>query len=227
MNYSKAARKPARRIRFKGLTVLGVVVGAALVAAGTSALGVLPGRTGPALFAFGLPGSADQGRANDVVPGQRSHQAALGEADGVVPDNVTVFDDKIPAVAKLNPELLGALRRAAAGAAELGITFFVSSGWRSPTYQELLLREAISEYGSAAEAARWVATANTSAHVAGDAIDIQNAAAASWLAQHGAGFGLCQVYANESWHFELRLEAAHQGCPPMYADPTEDPRMRQ
>ena len=38
---------------------------------------------------------------------------SVGEADGIVPNGVTVFDDTIPAVAKLNPDLLRALRRAA------------------------------------------------------------------------------------------------------------------
>ncbi|ALE07632.1 peptidase M15 [Arthrobacter sp. ERGS1:01] len=152
---------------------------------------------------------------------------ATGPADGVVPDGTTVFDDGVPAVAKLNPALLGALRSAATDAAGSGVTFYVSSGWRSPKYQEKLLHEAVSDYGSEAEAARWVATAETSAHVAGDAVDVGGADAASWLARHGAGYGLCQVYANESWHYELRPEAARKGCPPMYADPTADPRMRQ
>jgi len=42
----------------------------------------------------------------------------------------------------------------------------------SPEYQNQLLREAVVKYGSDEEAARWVATADTSAHVMGDAVDI-------------------------------------------------------
>jgi zinc D-Ala-D-Ala carboxypeptidase len=38
---------------------------------------------------------------------------------------------------------------------------------------------------------------------------------------------LCQIYSNEPWHYELRPEAIDHGCPPMYADPTQDPRMQQ
>jgi hypothetical protein len=72
-----------------------------------------------------------------------------------------------------------------------------------------------------------VATPKTSAHVSGDAIDIGPTDAASWLAQHGAGYGLCRVYANEAWHYELRPDAATQGCPPLYADATQDPRMQR
>lgn len=43
-----------------------------------------------------------------------------GEADGVVPDGVTVFDAAIPAVANLDPDLLKALRPAATAAADDG-----------------------------------------------------------------------------------------------------------
>jgi hypothetical protein len=72
-----------------------------------------------------------------------------------------------------------------------------------------------------------VATAETSAHVSGDAVDIGPADATVWLSRHGAEYGLCQIYRNEPWHYELRPEAIEHGCPPMYADPTHDPRMRQ
>jgi hypothetical protein len=148
---------------------------------------------------------------------------ARGEAAGAVPDGTTVFDDGVPGVAKLDPALLGALRRAAGDAA---IELHVDSGWRSAAYQRRLLREAIAKYGSHAEAARWVATPETSAHVSGDAVDVGPAAAAAWLSAHGAAYGLCQIYGNEPWHYELRAGAADRGCPPMYPDPTYDPRLR-
>jgi zinc D-Ala-D-Ala carboxypeptidase len=51
--------------------------------------------------------------------------------------------------------------------------------------------------------------------------------ATAWLSEHGAEYGLCQIYGNERWHYELRPEAVGQGCPAMYADPTHDPRMQQ
>ena len=140
---------------------------------------------------------------------------------------MTVFDDGIPGVANLDPALLGAVRRAATDAADDGVEFFVDSGWRSPEYQEQLLREAVSKYGSEEEAARWVATPNTSAHVSGDAVDIGPFDATAWLSEHGAKYGLCQIYNNEPWHYELRRDAIDHGCPPMYADPTRDPRMHQ
>jgi hypothetical protein len=155
------------------------------------------------------------------------HDVALGKADGAVPDGTTVFDDEIRGVAKLDSDLLDALRQAASDAADDGVEFNVDSGWRSPEYQDQLLREAIAEYGSKAEAARWVATAETSPHVSGDAVDIGPSDATAWLSEHGAVYGLCQIYGNEPWHYELRPEAVDHGCPAMYADPTHDPRMRQ
>ncbi|HVW42154.1 MAG TPA: M15 family metallopeptidase [Amycolatopsis sp.] len=149
------------------------------------------------------------------------------EAHGAVPDGVTVFDDEIPAVANLDPDLLAALRKAATDAANDGVEFLVNGGWRSPQYQERLRREAVTKYGSEREAARWVTTPDTSAHVSGHAVDIGPADARAWLSAHGAGYGLCQIYRNEPWHYELRPDAIEHGCPPMYADPTRDPRMRQ
>jgi LAS superfamily LD-carboxypeptidase LdcB len=143
-----------------------------------------------------------------------------------VPDGTTVFDDTIPGVARLNPALLAALRRAATAAANDGVRLTVTSGWRSPTYQEQLLREAISQYGSAQEAARWVGTPTASAHVSGDAVDVGPADAMAWLSKYGATYGLCRIYGNEPWHFELRPEAIGHACPPLYADPTHDPRMQ-
>jgi hypothetical protein len=63
--------------------------------------------------------------------------------------------------------------------------------------------------------------------VSGDAADIGPSAAAEWLSAHGAGYGLCQIYGNEAWHYELRVDAVGRGCPRTYADPTHDPRMQQ
>ena len=159
-------------------------------------------------------------------PPRSENRGALDET-GRVADGVTVFDDGVPALANLDPALLEALQRAATDAGGDGIGFIVNSGWRSPEYQDQLLREAISEYGSHEEAARWVATAATSPHVSGDAVDIGFDDATAWLSEHGAVYGLCQIYDNEPWHYELRPEAIEHGCPATYADPTRDPRMQQ
>jgi zinc D-Ala-D-Ala carboxypeptidase len=184
-----------------------------------------------------LPASSSSTASPTVVPrsepprapgeARSGHRGRLGEADGAVPDGTTVFDDEVPGVANLDPALLGALREAATDAADDGVELFVDSGWRSPEYQERLLHEAILKYGSEQEAARWVAAPNTSEHVSGDAVDIGPADAAQWLSAHGAAYGLCRIYGNEPWHYELRPEAIDDSCPPVYADPTHDPRMQQ
>ncbi len=131
-----------------------------------------------------------------------------------------------PAVANLDSALLDALRRAETDAAADGVEFKINTGWRSWERQARLLEDAVLEYGSETEAARWVATPETSPHVSGGAVDMGSDAAA-WLSGHGAEYGLCQIYGNEPWHFELRPEASAQGCPRMYPDPTYDPRMQQ
>jgi zinc D-Ala-D-Ala carboxypeptidase len=198
---------------------------AALVVLGATLLGLVgyqsltASSAGTSPITLGLFGQhADESALRDA-------DGPLGKADGVVPDDVTVFDDAYPAVANLDPALAAALRRAATDAD--GIHFFVNSGWRSARYQEALLDEAVAEYGSRAEAARWVATPATSAHVSGDAVDIGHGDAARWLDDHGAAYGLCRIYANEPWHYELRPDAADDGCPRMYADAAHDPRMQQ
>jgi D-alanyl-D-alanine carboxypeptidase len=219
VTYGKRARTTTRpsRIRRIRVAVLLVVIAAICVALGYQSQ-ASPSST--AASPIDVLRSEHRGLRSE-------HHGTRGEADGAVPDGATVFDDEIPGVANLDPGLLGALRQAAADAAGDGVEFFVDSGWRSPEYQNQLLREAVSEYGSKGEAARWVATAETSAHVAGEAVDIGPFDATAWLSEHGAEYGLCQVYRNEPWHYELRPEAIDHGCPPMYADPTHDPRMQQ
>ena len=201
---------------------------AALVALGAATLGVLNSHSASTSSSSATPPATAQPIAHrpPSSPPQVPESPA-GEADGVVPAGATVFDDGIAAVSKLDPDLLRALREAAKTAAGDGVTFYVNSGWRSARYQEQLLREAIAKYGSEKAAERWVATPDTSAHVSGDAVDIGRSNAASWLSRYGAAYGLCQIYRNEAWHYELRPEAMSQGCPAMYDDPTDDPRMQQ
>jgi LAS superfamily LD-carboxypeptidase LdcB len=158
--------------------------------------------------------------------GAAADEGTTAGSDGGLPEGATVFDERYQGIAGLDPALLDALRRAATDARDEGIEFSVTSGWRSREYQDRLLRHAIAEYGSEQEAARWVATADTSAHVSGDAVDLGPYDATSWLSEHGARYGLCQIYANEPWHYELRTDAVARGCPRLYTDPTEDPRLR-
>jgi hypothetical protein len=174
-----------------------------------------------------LPASSSRPAASRVPVRRTDHPAALGETDGVVPDGTTVFDDQIPGVGNLDLALRAALRKAATDAARDEVDIFVTSGWRSRAYQVQLFRDAVSKYGSTAKAARWVATPGTSAHESGKAVDIGAFDAMAWLAQHGAAYGLCQTYHNEPWHYELRPAAVRDGCPPPYADPTDDSAVSQ
>jgi D-alanyl-D-alanine carboxypeptidase len=219
VTHSEPARTTTRRIRIRRIRVACLLV---VIAAIAAALG----------YQSLASSSSTVVSPIDVLRGEHrglriDHRGAPGEAESDVPDGATVFDDESPGVANLDPDLLGALRQAATDAADDGVEFVVDSGWRSPEDQNQLFREAISKYGSEEEAARWVATAETSAHVSGDAVDIGPSDATAWLSEHGAEYGLCQIYSNEPWHYELRSEATDHGCPAMYADPTHDPRMQQ
>jgi hypothetical protein len=222
---SAPARTPIRRVP-RGLFACLLVV----IAAGAATLGYqsLASSSSTATSPIDLLRSGNRGAPALPIDGLPSeHRGTLGEADGTVPVGAMVFADDLPAVANLDPALLRALRRAATDAGGDGVEVYVSSGWRSRKYQEQLFGEAVSKYGSRAEAARWVAAPGTSAHEAGDAVDVGHSDAAAWLSQHGARYGLCLVYANEPWHYELRPQAVNHGCPPPYADPTHDPRMQQ
>ena len=217
-------RSRSRRIRAAGLVAVIAAIGAALVYVLPDSLSTTA-ITPKGVASHELRAALGEQPGPPGVRGGLPQGGALGEADGAVPDGTTVFADGVPGVANLDPGLLAALRQAANDASGDGVKFIVDSGWRSADYQERLLQEAVSKYGSEEEAARWVATPNTSPHVSGDAVDI-GSDGADWLSEHGAAYGLCQIYANEPWHYELRPEAADQGCPGMYADPTH-PRMEQ
>ncbi|GAA3646672.1 hypothetical protein GCM10022237_02680 [Nocardioides ginsengisoli] len=115
------------------------------------------------------------------------------------------------------PALMAAYRAAARDAGSDGVRLRITSGRRTRAEQQRLLDEAIEKYGSRAEAARWVASPDTSAHVRGDALDIGPTDGALWLDEHGAAYGLCQVYANEIWHFEL-LTTPGGTCPALLPD---------
>lgn len=223
MHDSASLSEPARRTRtivLVCLAILGVAIAAFVVQ-----------RPPVASAPSSSPAEVGQSTGTQAAPDEPAGivpDGVVDEADGFIPDGaaVAVFDDEVPAVGRLDPDLLDALHRTATDAAADGVELRVNSGWRSPEYQQQMLQDAVVEYGSQEEAARWVATVETSAHVSGDAVDIGPFVAAAWLSEHGAAHGLCQTYANEPWHFELRPEAVDGRCPRMYADPTEDPRMQ-
>ncbi len=154
---------------------------------------------------------------------------APGESDGIIIEGnrPSVFDADHPAIGKLDGAILEAVQRAMSDASDQGVELFITAGWRSAALQDKLFQDAVAKYGSEDDAARWVATADTSMHVSGQAVDFGPMTSVDWLAGNGWRYGLCQVYANETWHFESRPDAVEHGCPELYADPTEDPRMRR
>lgn len=135
-------------------------------------------------------------------------------ADGTV---LTPFDVQNAAVGRLDPELLSAIQNAATAAKTDGITMTITSGWRSPAFQQRLLDQAVQTYGSLAAARRFVQTPQMSKHVTGEAVDVGGVGADQWLIANGSRFGLCRIYANELWHFELATDT--QGhCPSLLPD---------
>jgi hypothetical protein len=209
-----------RRIVLGVIALLGAVILAFAVQQSLAAASTSVAEETAATEIASPPGPPQDDVAGSVI--------APSEADGVIRDGdqPTVFDTGRVAIGNLDPALLEALQRAAHDAAADGLEFRVNSGWRSAALQERMLQDAVIQYGSEAEAARWVATPETSAHVSGEAVDLGPLPVLDWLAQRGSDYGLCQTYANEPWHWELRADAATDGCPDMYTDPTDDPRMQ-
>jgi len=138
-------------------------------------------------------------------------------ASGHIPDTALLDEVDLPAIARLDPGLLSAIKDAAAAAAAEGIVLELTSGWRSREYQQWLLEEAIATYGSEEIARRFVATPERSSHVTGEAVDVGGIDAQSWLIERGAQWGLCQIYANERWHFEIATDPGGV-CPELLPD---------
>jgi zinc D-Ala-D-Ala carboxypeptidase len=139
------------------------------------------------------------------------------DTSGASPPVPRVVATATPSAKGLDPALQRALTRATAAAERDGITVRVTSGRRTKRYQQQLLDEAIVRYGSKRIARQYVNTPERSTHVKGLAVDIGPTDAAYWMIQHGAEFGLCQIYANEVWHFE-RVTKPGGTCPPLKAN---------
>ena len=143
-------------------------------------------------------------------------QAATDTYSGWIPDGQTLspFDVSNPALAQLDPRLLNAVQDAARAATAQGVDLRITSGWRSKGFQQRLFDDAVGKYGSVDVARQFVASPDVSKHVVGQAVDVAPIDADKWLIGNGAQLGLCQIYANEVWHFELAVD--QQGnCPPL------------
>jgi hypothetical protein len=184
-----------------GVRVYGVVV-VGVVAVGV-ALGVLA-PSGPLESRISL---VDHTVAMD--PPADPGDGSLADGDALTP-----FDVQDPAVGRLDPALLSAIQHAATAASVDGIAMTITSGWRSPEFQQRLLDNAAQTYGSLARAREYVQTPEMSKHVIGQAVDVGGVGADQWLIANGSRFGLCRIYANELWHFELATDAMGN-CPPL------------
>ncbi|MEV5201374.1 M15 family metallopeptidase [Streptomyces sp. NPDC053720] len=212
-NPAKSRSATAAR-RLSGRTVAGA--GAVLVVALAAAWG-LTTRSEPAAHAdVTTDRSPGSGAATAEVTPEGADEGGTPEGadEGGTPDGrqLTPFDTRYPAIARLDKRLLKAVQQAARDARDDGIEFRVTSGWRSREHQQRLLDEGIQKYGSAEKARQFVNTPEKSTHVSGKAVDIGPTDADDWLIRNGSDYGLCQVYNNEMWHFEL-LTGPGGTCP--------------
>ena len=200
-------QKARRQLGLGGIALVAIVSSLAVVAI---ACGVLAYLSLPKSDAVTLP------------PIEIDAPAALvGEEDGVIPDmSGFTVDSEVPAIAKLNPDLRAALAAATSAAAEDDQPIYINSGWRSMRYQQQLFDEAVTTYASEEIARQFVAPPDLSAHTTGNAVDIEPLDAQLWLQEHGYEFGLCQIFANERWHYELATSPGGT-CPDMLADASE------
>lgn len=131
--------------------------------------------------------------------------AATDTIGGYLPDGRTIspFDVSNPVIAWLDPPLLTAIQNAARDARDDGVDVQITSGWRTKGFQQRLFDDAVRAYGNVDIAQQFVASPDTSRHVVGKAVDVGPVEADTWLIRNGSRFGLCQIYANEIWHFEL------------------------
>jgi hypothetical protein len=199
------------------------VSGSVVTALGLSAvlLGCAPADHSPA------PGTVDSVAAQPLAIGDAAAGASAADdgafsigaggvdtTGGSIPDGqlVSPFDVANPVVGLLDPALRTAVQQATTAAASDGVDIRLTSGWRSRGFQKRLFDEAVTTYGSADVASQFVASPDVSMHVLGKAVDVGPVVADDWMIRNGPRFGLCQIYANEIWHFELALDAGGN-CP--------------
>ncbi|MTJ63391.1 M15 family metallopeptidase [Nocardia seriolae] len=142
----------------------------------------------------------------------------------VLPQDLSINGEGIPtaqAIAAgtdgLDPLLAAAYTSAAAQAHANGVALWITSGYRTPAEQEALWEDGIQTYGTPEAARRWVLPPGESTHVTGEAIDVGPREGAQWLEDNGNHWGLCRMYDNEWWHFELAT-APDGPCPARLPD---------
>ncbi|WP_159844028.1 M15 family metallopeptidase [Nocardia sp. CY41] len=116
----------------------------------------------------------------------------------------------------LDPKLALAYTLAEREAHAQGMPLSITSGYRTPAEQQALWEDGVATYGPE-DARRWVLPPEESTHVSGDAIDVGPQQGARWLEANGYRWGLCRMFENEWWHFELATVPGTD-CPPMTPD---------
>ena len=193
---------PVRRRR----TVIAVL--AFLLVGGTTAVAIV--QQASPTFRNGVAGIVDKVGSTATTFEETSEHGFIATGQ-----TIELSDEHLPSIANLDPDLLAAAREAAdAAEREQGIHLVVTSGWRSAAYQGWLLSQAIARYGSAEEAAKWVSKPEDSKHVTGEALDVGPFDGTLWMQSNASRFGLCQIYSNELWHYELAT-AYGDSCPPL------------
>src|SRR5690606_4316007 len=118
-SHGDARRQQRRAVAALVVTLIALVIALVLVVAnGSRSLAEIAGGSGqPVVF-------DPIGDSGSVLTSAHGY---IAEGEGL-----SVFEDQAPAVTRLNPALLDALRRAATDAEAGGVEFDVNSGWRSP-----------------------------------------------------------------------------------------------
>ncbi|MFF8714858.1 M15 family metallopeptidase [Streptomyces sp. NPDC015184] len=209
---------PAAR-RFPGRTAVRAGSAAVLVLVLTAIWGTYTRSEPAARAATAADHGPDGGGASADAAPEGTDGDDGSDSEGGRPDGreLTPFDTRHPAIGRLDERLLEAVQKAGRDARDDGIEFRVTSGWRSREHQQRLLDEGVEKYGSLEEARRFVKTPANSTHVSGKAVDIGPTDADDWLIRNGSDYGLCQVYNNEMWHFEL-LTTPGGDCPTPLTD---------
>lgn len=120
------------------------------------------------------------------------------------------YSDEEPA--GLRADAARAWQRIVRVGAAAGITVCLNDGKRSVDQQEAIHADYVAQYGSQT-ADELVLPADKSAHIIGLAVDVQPAAAHTWLEKTDGALGMCRMYDNEPWHFEFHPDYPITGCP--------------
>jgi zinc D-Ala-D-Ala carboxypeptidase len=113
----------------------------------------------------------------------------------------------------LRPDVVDAWKRLRAGAGEQGVRLCLQDGKRSTGQQQRDFAAALKLFGTPELAEIYASPPEKSTHVKGIAVDVQPAASAAWVEQHGRALGWCRSRQDEYRHFEYNADYVSSGCP--------------